>query len=76
MTQLRNFGIYHLPGIERGLYVVPVGRNTYFLYDSEYGTRLPPRFEVADNGHIINWFDDFPVWTVDDLIDSGKNYQK
>ncbi len=76
MTQLRDYGIYHLPGIERSLYAVPAGYNTYFLYDCELGSRLPPRFQIAENGHISNWFKDFPVWTVDDLIDSGETYEK
>ena len=75
MTQLRDFGIYYLPGSRRSLYLVPSGEKTYYLYDCEWGSRIPPRFQIAANGHIVNWFNDFPVWSVDDLIDSGKTLE-
>lgn len=75
MKQLRDYGIYNLPGAIRGLYLVQDEEDTYFLYDCQFGSRLPPRFRIASNGHIINWFDDFPVWNVDDLIDTGETYE-
>ncbi len=76
MKQLRDYGIYNLPGLQRSLYLVPDEHGGYFLYDCELGSRLPPRFRIAGNGHIINWFKDFPVWTVNDLIDTGETYKK
>ncbi len=75
MKQLRDYGIYNLPGIKRELYLVPSGKQTYFLYDCEFGSRLPPRFSVANNGCLINWFKDSTLWTVDDLIDTGETYK-
>lgn len=75
MKRLRNYGIYNLPSSQRSLVLISTGNDTFFLYDSEHGTRLPPRFSIADNGQIINWFKDFPVWTVDDLIDTGETYK-
>jgi hypothetical protein len=76
MKHLRDYGIYNIPGIERSLVLVPCGQNTYFLYDSEFGLRLPPRFHIAASGYINNWFEDFPVWTVNDLIDTGETYNE
>jgi hypothetical protein len=75
MKQLRDYGMYNLPGSLRALYLVPNGEDTYFLYDGEFGSRLPPRFRVTGDGHIINWFDDFPVWTIADLTDTGETYE-
>lgn len=75
MEQLRDYGIYTLPGAQRSVYLVPSGYNSYFLYDCEFGVRLPPRYRVGDDGHIINWHNDFPVWTVQDLIDTGETYE-
>jgi hypothetical protein len=76
MKPLRQYGIYKIPGIERSLFLVSCGLNIYFLYDIEFGAQLPPRFHIAANGHINNWFEDFPVWTVDDLIDTGETYKE
>lgn len=76
MKQLRNYGIYRISGLQRSLYLVPNGVDTYFLYDCEFGSRIPPRFQIAACGRITNWFEDFPVWTVNDLIDTGETYGK
>lgn len=76
MQHLRNYGIYKIPGIERRVFLVSCGVDEYFLYDCEFGGRLPPRFRIAANGEISNWFGDFPVWTVDDLIDTGETSMK
>ena len=76
MRKLREYGVYTLPGIERSLYLVTASGNTYFLYDCEFGARLPPRFQIAENGNLINWFNDFPVWTVDDLLETTDTYQE
>ena len=74
MRQLRNYRIYRLPGIERSFFLAPTNDDTYLLYDCELGTRVPPRFEVAGDGRIINWHQEDTLWTVDDLIDTGENY--
>ncbi len=76
MRDLRDYGIYKIPGIERSLLLVPLGADGYCLYDVKFGARLPPRFRIAADGKISNWFDDFPVWTVDDLIDTGETSVK
>jgi hypothetical protein len=74
MTHLTNLRIYELPHGKRSLVAMSIGDGAYFLYDSEYGTGLPPRFKVDADGRLINWFGDFPIFSVDDLIDTGKNY--
>ncbi len=75
MIQLRNNGIYKLPNEQRTVYALALGNNEFFLYDCEYGTSLPPRFSVNADGTLINWFKDFPVWTVEDLTDTGENFR-
>jgi len=76
MKQLRDYGIYHLPGSQRSVYAVPLGGDTYLLCDCQFGSVLPPRFHIAADGKITNWFEDFPIWNVSDLIDNGETYQK
>lgn len=75
MNRLTDYRIYILPGSQRSLYLVSNEKEVYLLYDCEFGSRLPPRFRVAANGNISNWFDDFPIWTTADLIDTGEDYK-
>lgn len=72
MKKLEGNRVYSLRGVERPVYAVRVGGGEYFLYDCEFGVRLPPRFKVLADGRIKDWHDDVSRWTVDDLIDTGR----
>ena len=76
MTRLITFRIYNLPNGKRALVALRDENGQYFLYDYEFGRRLPPRYKIDSDGRLINWFDDAPIYTVDDLIDTGKDYQQ
>ena len=71
MRKLRPYGIYKLPGELRPLYAVP-SYDGYHLYDWEYGTRLPPRFEVKPDGRVESWHGEPVAWHAADLIDTGE----
>ena len=75
MIQLRHRGVYKLPGEQRKVIAFDVGQSSYYLYDYEFGTRLPPRFKIDADGRLINWFQDFPIWAIEDLIDTEETYQ-
>jgi hypothetical protein len=47
-----------------------------FNFQNQGWTRLPPRYKIEADGKLVNWFKDFPVFTVDNLIDTGKDYQQ
>jgi hypothetical protein len=76
MIQLEDGKIYRLPNGKRNLVAIHIGDGEYFLYDSEYETRLPPRYKIDSDGRLINWFGDAPIFSVNELIDIGNNYQK
>jgi hypothetical protein len=76
MSRLKNLRIYDLPNGKRSLVALHDENSGYSLYDLEYGTRLPPRYSIEADGRLVNWFGDFPIFTVDDLIDTGKDYQQ
>ena len=71
-TRLRNYGIYRLPNELRPVFAHTPNDTEFYLYDCRMGRRLPPRFIVQPDGKLINWFGDFPVWTVADLVDTGE----
>jgi len=71
MTQLRNFGVYKVPGVEHRLFSILTENGTYLLYDSEI-RGLPPQFALQSNGLITYWFKGIPICTVEDLIDTGE----
>jgi len=75
MSRLRHKGVYKLPHGQREVFAVKVGGEEYFLYDADYGFRIPPRYKVNPDRRLTNWFDDFPVWKVEDLTDTGETYQ-
>lgn len=72
MMQLRNKGIYRLPGQQRKIFALAFGEGEFRLYDCEFGMSLPPRFNITKEKNITNWFGVMPVFTVDDLIDTGE----
>lgn len=72
MVRLRHKGIYKLPNNQRDVIAFEIGDGKYALYDREYGVRLSPRYTVQSDGKLINWFADFPFWTVDELVDTGE----
>lgn len=72
LTRLRNFGIYKLPNEQRSVFAHTSNDHEFYLYDCRIGMRMPPRFIVQPDGKLINWFNDFPVWTVNDLVDTGE----
>lgn len=74
MAQTRNRRVYKLPGEQRKLFALALEKNEFYLYDFEFGARLPPRYIVSSNGVLTNWFDEFPVWTIEDLVDTGEEY--
>ena len=75
MRLLRNYGIYKLPEHIRQVYAVSTGGGTFLLYDCQFGTTIPPRFEVLPDGRIRDWHGDFTSWSIQDLIDTGENFQ-
>lgn len=72
-TKLRNGGIYQLPNAQRSVFAMAIG-DEFYLYDTAFGARLPPRYIVHTDGKLINWFNDFPSWTIEDLVDTGETY--
>jgi len=69
--KLRDRGIYQLPNNQRKVFAVAFG-DEYYLYDIEFAGELPPRYIIHIDGKLTNWFSDFPVWTIDDLVDTGE----
>ena len=69
MRLLRNYGIYRLPGHVRQVYVVRVG-GAYLLYDLDFGSSIPPRFEALPDGRIRDWHGGLTPWTTEDLVDT------
>ena len=74
MRKLRPYGIYRPPGEMRPVYAVPAFGG-YYLYDVEYGIRLPPRFEVKPEGGVESWHGEPVTWRADDLVDTGETYR-
>jgi hypothetical protein len=75
MRQLRPYGIYKLPGALRPVYPVPAGGKVY-LYDFKFGSGVPPRFVVEDDGRIVNWHGESMPFNVNDLIDTGESFDQ
>lgn len=73
MRRLREYGIYRLPGAMRPIYSIPTS-GKFYLYDVEFGSNVPPRFVVEEDGCLVNWHGDQMRPTVEDLIDTGKTY--
>jgi hypothetical protein len=73
LRKLRPNGIYRPPGGLRPVFAVPA-HGGYHLYDSEYGFRLPPRFEVKPDGRVESWHGEPVRWGADDLVDTGKTF--
>jgi hypothetical protein len=73
MRHLRLYGIYKLPGVTRPVYPIPAG-GKFYLYDFRFGSSVPPRFVVEEDGRVVNWHGDQMLTTVDDLIDTGESY--
>jgi len=71
LTKLRHLGIYQPPHNQRRVFVLPVGDELH-LFDVEFGATIPSRYIVHADGKLTNWFGDFPVWTIDDLVDTGE----
>ena len=71
MRKLRPYGIYQPPGGPRPVYAVPAYEG-YYLYDSEHGARLPPRYEVKPDGRVESWHGEPVSWRADDLVDTGE----
>ena len=73
MCELRSHGIYQPPGDLRRVVAVR-SSDGYFLYDHEYFTALPPRFEVRPDGSVLDWHLEPAGWGADDLIDTGETF--
>ena len=71
---LRHYGIYMLPGVERPVYAIPSDRK-FYLYDFKFGSSIPPRFVIGEDGRLINWHGEQMPLTVEDLIDTGESYK-
>jgi hypothetical protein len=71
MRQLRNVGIYRPPGGLRPVYAV-YADGVWYLYDSEHGAILPPRFTVHSDGTVTNWHGERVGWTAEAFIDTGE----
>ena len=74
LRKLRPYGIYRPPGDLRPVYAVPAINGYYHLYDSGYGARLPPRFEVKPGGRVESWHGEPVSWSADELADTGKTF--
>ena len=73
MRELRPYGIYRPPGGLRPVYAVPA-YGGYYLYDSEYGDKLSPRFEVKPDGRVESWHGEPVRWRADEMEDTGKSF--
>ena len=73
LRELRTYGIYQPPEGLRLVYAVPADEG-YYLYDREYGERLPPRFDVKPDGRIESWHGDPVGWSADELGDTGETF--
>lgn len=73
MTQLREYGIYHLPDGETYV-AVRGGSGAFYLFDCSTGTQARPIFEVTQEGRVTRWFNPGPEWWVDDLADTGETF--
>ncbi len=73
MRRLRDYGIYRLPGVSRPVYPITISGKLY-LYDYKFDSSVPPRFAVEDDGRLVNWHGEQMPLTVEDLIDTGENY--
>ena len=73
LRRLRHYGIYKLPGVARSVYPVPAGEK-YHLYDYKFGLSVPPRFVVEEDGRLVNWHGEQLPLTVEDLVDTGEDY--
>jgi hypothetical protein len=73
LRRLRHYGIYRLPGVVRPVYAIHAG-GKFCLYDFKFGSSLPPRFVVEEDGHLLNWHDVQLPSTVEDLVDTGEDY--
>ena len=71
LRKLRPNGVYQPPGGLRPVVAVPA-YDGYYLYDSEHGTRLPPRFEVKADGRVESWHGEPVPWLAEDLVDTGE----
>lgn len=76
MIQIEDGKIYRLPNGKRNLTAVHIEDGEWFLYDSEYKALLPPRYKVDSDGRLINWFEDAPIFSVDELIEIENNDQQ
>jgi hypothetical protein len=74
MRHLRLYGIYKLPGMLRPVYPISA-EGKFYLYDAKYGTSVPPRFVVEEDGRIVNWHGERTSLTDNDLIDTGKSFE-
>jgi hypothetical protein len=72
MRRLRDQGIYETPRHARQVFAVNAGGGSYLLYDREFGTKIPPRFETLPDGRVRDWHGRLTDWTVEDLIDTGE----
>jgi hypothetical protein len=74
MRHLRLYGIYTLPGVLRPVYPIPAG-GKFYLYDVKYGSSVPPRFVIEEDGRIVNWHGEQTSLTANDLIDTGESFK-
>ena len=74
MRRLRPYGIYRPPGSLRPVYAIPGPDGDFYLYDAEYGPRLPPRFEVKPDGAIETWHGEPVLWRADEMVDTGDTF--
>ena len=72
MRRLRHHGIYKLPDATRPFYPITAGEKLY-LYDYKFGSRVPPRFVVEEDGRLVNWHGDLMPMTIEDLIDTNED---
>jgi hypothetical protein len=73
MRHLRPYGIYKLPDVLRPAYPVPAG-GKFYLYDFKFGSSVPPRFVIEEDGRIVNWHGELMPFTANDLIDTGESF--
>jgi hypothetical protein len=73
MRQLRNYGVYRLPD-GRGYVAVRGGSGKFYLFECREGLKLPPVFEVTQEGLVLRWFNSGPEWCAEHLQDTGRTF--
>ena len=75
MPTLRSHGIYQLPDGRRYV-AIKDGAGSFFLYPAAHGPAAPPVYEVTPDGAVTPWQSGGTPYRVEDLIDTGENFDR